>query len=211
MNNIWEVVTVTDLIRIIKENPNKFVILSLVLESTPKELQKFIKKFMKNKSIKFPNMIFLFFKVNKKDLGKFSLLDKDLTQYPLFYHIYDINNIFIKVSSAIKETIIEAFDKGEEYYIQDLEKFNNNTKSINAQNNNTKSNIQINNIIDKNNEHSKKLTQEEEWAKQQEQLVNQQKLIAHIINLQQKGKDYNLEILKDIQQRKKEEEQIKKK
>lgn len=71
MNNIWEVVTVTDLIRIIKENPNKFVILSLVLESTPKDIQGFIKKFIKNKSKKFPNMTFLFFKLNKKDLGKF--------------------------------------------------------------------------------------------------------------------------------------------
>lgn len=221
MNNIWEIVTVTDLIRIIKENPNKFVILSLVLESTPKDLQGFIKKFIKNKSKKFPNMTFLFFKLNKKDLGKFSLLDNDVTQYPLIYHIYDINNIFIKVSSAIKETITEAFNKGEEYYLQDLEKYNNKSLSTSS-----KSNIQVNNIIDKqNNSHDlhdlnkenkkietpKPLSQEEEWEKQQEQMANQQKLIARVINLQQKGKEYNLEILKDIKQRKKEEEQIKKK
>lgn len=42
-------------------------------------------------------------------------------------------------------------------------------------------------------------------------MANQQQLIARVINLQQKGKEYNLEILKDIKQRKKEEEQIKKK
>ena len=56
MNNLWEVVTVTDLIKLIKENPQKFVIVSLVLDSTPKQLQSFIKKFIKDKAIIIDNI-----------------------------------------------------------------------------------------------------------------------------------------------------------
>ena len=219
MNNIWEVVTVTDLIKIIKENSKKFVILSLVLESTPKTLQSFIKKFIKEKSKKFPNMTFLFYKVNKKDMGKFSLLESDNDIYPLIYHIYDVNNIFIKVTSAVKDSIIEAFDKGTEFYLKDLEKYNNksnpNKSSIQVNNiDNKKENIDDNNnvtqVIQENNNVEVQENEKDEWTKQQELMEEQQKMIAKVVNLQQKAKEYNLELLEDIKQRKKEEEKIKK-
>ena len=114
--NIWEVVCVSDLIKILKDSPQQFIILGIVLESTPKSIQVIIKKFLKEKSKHFPNMKFLYFKANQKDLGKISLLDKDETQYPFVYHIYDTSNIFIKVNSANQQTIIDAFNAGEQYY-----------------------------------------------------------------------------------------------
>ena len=42
-------------------------------------------------------------------------------------------------------------------------------------------------------------------------MAEQQKLIEKVITLQNKEKEYNLEILKDLKERKKEEEKIKKK
>jgi hypothetical protein len=61
--NIWEVVCVNDLIKILKDSPQQFIILGIVLESTPKSIQVIIKKFLKEKSKHFPNMKFLYFKV----------------------------------------------------------------------------------------------------------------------------------------------------
>ena len=60
---------------------------------------------------------------------------------------------------------------------------------------------------------SQQLTQlqNDEWAKQQIELESQQKNIEKTITLQQRAKDFNLELLKDIQQRKVEESKIKKK
>ena len=222
MNNIWEVVTVTDLIKIIKENPKKFVVVSLVLSDSlipesnkNNNIQPFIKRHMKDKAKRFPNMTFLFYKVNKKDLGKFSLIDNNLDLYPLVYHIYDINNIFIKVTCAIKDTIIEAFNKGSEYYLKDLEQSINKESVNNSINRDNKSNIEINDFNNQNKQDNNSKPDPDnnlsEWEKQQKIMEEQQKIIARIVNLQQKGKEYNIEILKDIKQRKKEEENIKKK
>jgi len=204
--NIWEVVTINDLIKIIKENPQKFVILALVLNSTPKSLQVYIKKFLKQKAKIFPNMTFLYHKVSPKDLGKISLLDKDINQYPLMYHIYDVNNIFIKITNAVQETIVEAFSKGEEYYKKDLLKLSTPEKA--------KSSITINQVEQvKNNQEDNNNAEQDtsSWDKQQQIMAEQQKLIEKVITLQNKGKEYNLEILKDLKDRKKEEEKIKKK
>jgi len=51
----------------------------------------------------------------------------------------------------------------------------------------------------------------EEWTKQQSELETQQKIIEKIVTLQQRAKDFNLELLKDIQQRKAEEDKIRRK
>lgn len=211
--NIWEVVTINDLIKIIKENPQKFVILALVLNSTPKSLQVYIKKFLKQKAKVFPNMTFLYHKVSSKDLGKISLLDKNINQYPLMYHIYDVNNIFIKITNAVQETIVEAFSKGEEYYKTNLLKLStpektNSSITINKVNKVNKVN---NNQIDNNQEDNNAEQDTSSWDKQQQIMAEQQKLIEKVITLQNKEKEYNLEILKDLKERKKEEERIKKK
>ncbi len=42
--NIWEVVCVSDLIKILKDSPLQFVIVGIVLESSPKAIQTEIKK-----------------------------------------------------------------------------------------------------------------------------------------------------------------------
>ena len=51
----------------------------------------------------------------------------------------------------------------------------------------------------------------EEWKLQQTELESQQKNIEKIITLQQRAKDFNVELLKDIKLRKIEESKIKKK
>lgn len=236
--NIWEVVCVSDLIKILKTSPQQFIIVGIVLDSTPKELQTTIKRFLKSKAKSFPNMKFLFFKANKKDLGKISFLETDETQYPFIYHIFDTSNIFIKVNCANRSTIIEAFKEGEQYYLKDLERFllENNARSVrddkddqmdqydqydqddqvdNDRNKTTKSNKTSQLSKPSNPSNPSQLSQpeinNEEWKLQQTEMESQQKTIEKIITLQQRAKDFNVELLKDIKLRKIEESKIKKK
>ncbi len=217
--NIWEVVCVSDLIKILKDSPLQFVIVGIVLESTPKTIQTEIKRFLKEKAKIFPNMKFLFFRANTKDLGKISLLDKDETQYRYVYHVFDTSNIFIKVNCANKQTIYEAFKAGEKYYIDNLKQYMAE-KNQQEEEQDTQDNIsQVKQVSQKQQkteqieiQPTKNLQiQNEEWAKQQLELESQQKNIEKTITLQQRAKDFNLELLKDIQQRKVEESKIKKK
>ncbi len=217
--NIWEVVCVSDLIKILKDSPLQFVIVGIVLESTPKTIQTEIKRFLKEKAKIFPNMKFLFFRANTKDLGKISLLDKDETQYPYVYHVFDTSNIFIKVNCANKQTIYEAFKAGEKYYIDNLKQYMAE-KNQQEEEQDTQDNISQVKQVSQKQQKTEQIEiqppknlqiQNEEWAKQQLELESQQKNIEKTITLQQRAKDFNLELLKDIQQRKVEESKIKKK
>lgn len=223
--NIWEVLCVSDLIKILKDSPQQFIILGIVLETTAKSNQVIIKKFLKEKSKLFPNMKFLYFKATQKDLGKISLLDKDETKYPFVYHIYDTTNIFIKVHSANQQTLIEAFNEGEQYYKKNLQEYIALKQQVENLNENENEDIDI----ESNKKHTidnKKQTSDnikktktdntpqinmEEWTKQQSELESQQKIIEKIVTFQQRAKDFNLELLKDIQQRKAEEDKIRRK
>ena len=193
MTNIWEVTTISDIVKILKSNPKKFVILGLSLSNAPKTEHKTIKKFLKDKAKLYPNMTFLFFKVESNDLGKISLLDSNVDTYPWIYHVYDYNNIFIKVNNANEETIYKSFEAGEQYYKKDLEEYlDNNSNKTSNQTEDKKTNQSENNTedIDKN-----------AWEQQQ-------MMIEKLLTFQNKAKKYNLELLEDIKQRKKEEEKI---
>jgi hypothetical protein len=183
MTNIWEVTTVGDIVKILKNNPKKFVIVGLSLASAQKEEHKLIKKFLKEKAKLYPNMTFLFYKVEKGDLGKISLLDANVDTYPWVYHVYDYNNIFIKVNNANEETIYKSFEAGEQYYKKDLEESNMNTTP--------------NTVTTETHE-----IDQDAWKEQQ-------LMIEKLLTFQNKAKKYNLELLEDIKQRKKEEEKIK--
>jgi hypothetical protein len=187
MTNIWEVTTVSDIVKILKSNPKKFVIVGLALANAPKTEHKLIKKFLKDKAKIYPNMTFLFFKVESNDLGKISLLDSNVDTYPWIYHVYDYNNIFIKVNNANEQTIYQSFEAGEQYYKKDLEEYLAN------------SNNKMENNIEKNTDE----IDQEAWKQQQ-------MMIEKLLTFQNKAKKYNLELLEDIKQRKKEEEKIRK-
>jgi len=195
MTNIWEVTTVSDIVKILKSKPKKFVILGLSLASAQKSEHKLIKKFLKDKAKLYPNITFLFYKVESNDLGKISLLDSNVDTYPWIYHVYDYNNIFIKVNNANEETIYKSFEAGEQYYKKDLEEFvDNNSNKVPNQTEDNTSNKTVNNTIE---------IDQDAWKQQQ-------MMIEKLLTFQNKAKKYNLELLEDIKQRKKEEQKIRK-
>ena len=93
--NIWEVINLNDLVKILKENEKKFVIVGLCLENSASEIKKSVKKFLKTYSKLYQNITFLYYNVSVKDLGRISLITKNTEEYPFIYHIYDVSNIFV--------------------------------------------------------------------------------------------------------------------
>jgi len=203
--NIWEIVTVNDLVKILKEKEKKFVVVALTLKDTPLEIVKLIKKFLKDYSKKYKNLTFLYYKVNDKDLGRISLLHKDKLEYPFVYHIYDINNIFVSVNRVNKNTLFESMNAVEEYYKKDLENKLYMTE-------NTQNNIEINtgdnnddgdNNINNNNDDDNNILPNDEES--QRKVIEHQRMLNKIISFEERKKSHNIKFLEDIQKRKKEE------
>jgi ribosomal protein L30E len=226
--NIWEIVNVTDLVKILKENEQKFVIVALTLQNTPSDDIKLIKKFLKDYSKKYKNLTFLYFKVNDKDLGRISLLKTDKSEYPFIYHIYDVNNIFVSVNRVNKNTLYESMGAVEEYYKKDLENRYNtqintqvniqkNTKIKQKQNqnnndgdngdnydNNDDDNDNMNNNMNNNiNEDDENMLEND--AETERKVIEHQRLLNRILLFEEKKKKHNIKFLEDIQKRKKEE------
>jgi hypothetical protein len=199
--NIWEIVTLADLIKILKENENRFVIVAITLESTPQNIIKIIKKFLKTYAKIYENLTFLYYRASDKDLGRSSLLIKNPDEYPFVYHVYNTKDIFVSVNRANENTIYEAFTAVEEYYKKDLQSYLINKSNPVPNDDNEKSNIQINqNNMNGNQEI------DEQQAEMDRRTLEHQKLLDRIVLFEEKKKDYNIKFLGDIQKRKKEEQ-----
>lgn len=210
--NIWEIVTLNDLVKILKSSEKKFVIVAITLDSTPKNIIKTLKKFLVHYSEIYKNLTFLYYKADKKDLGRISFLSKNEEEYPFVYHIYDTSEIFVSVNRANGDSIVEAFNAVEEYYKKDLNSYLSEKydKSENVDNTD-KSNITINsNLNDINNVSAEKIKQDEITAEMNRKALQHQKLLKKISVFEKKKELYNTEFLEDIKKRKKDEQNEKK-
>ena len=217
--NIWEIVTVNDLVKILKEHENKFVIVGLTLQDTPVDMIKMVKKFLKDYSKIYKNITFLYLNVLDKDLGRINILKKDKSEYPFVYHIYNTSDIFVSVNRVNKQTLYESMYAVEKYYKKDLENYLSslsNEKSNNVIiNNNLPFNNNLNNDQLNNNKNDEDYNENQEQERQQiNDLQNeetQQKVLEHenllnrIVIFEDKKKIHNLKFLENIQKRKKEE------
>lgn len=176
MNNIWQVTNTKDLIDIMNTCRDKFSIIGLTLKSTPHNQKKIIKQFFREKHIEYPNITFIYYQVNIDDLGKhISLLKKSPDEYPYLYHIYNIDKILVNVSNVNEITILESFNAVKQYYDNDKYKKEVIPKWDNIP-----------------------------LAKSARSLEETDpKLKEKIILLKNKSEEYSINLLKDIQNRKK--------
>ena len=210
--NIWEIVTLNDLVKILKSSEKKFVIVAITLDSTPKNIIKALKKFLVHYSEIYKNLTFLYYKADKKDLGRISFLSKNEDEYPFVYHIYDTSEIFVSVNRANGDSVLEAFNAVEEYYKKDLNSYLSEKSETDKTEKTEKSNITINNNLnDINNVSVEKIKQDEITAEMNRKALQHQKLLEKISVFEKKKELYNTEFLKDIKKRKKDEQHEKKK
>jgi len=209
--NIWEIVTLNDLVKILKSSEKKFVIVAITLDSTPKNIIKELKKFLVHYSEIYKNLTFLYYKADKKDLGRISFLSKNEDEYPFVYHIYDTSEIFVSVNRANGDSILEAFNAVEEYYKKDL------SSNLVEKSETEKSNITINsnfndvnNVNNVNNVSAEKIKQDEITAEMNRKVLQHQKLLEKISIFEKHKELYNTKFLEDIKKRKKDEQNEKK-
>lgn len=196
--NIWEIVNVNDLIKILKKNEKKFVIVAITLDSTPKSTVKILKKFLLHYSKIYHNLTFLYYKADLKDLNKLNLLNKNTDEYPFVYHIYDTTEIFVTINRANEQTIYEAFNAVEKHYKKDL---HDNTMNQDKQ---SESNIKINENI--NDVSAEKIKNDEITAQMNRKVLQHQKLLKKISVLEKHKTQFNDDFLEDIRKRKQEEQ-----
>jgi len=212
--NIWEIVTLNDLVKILKSSEKKFVIAAITLDSTPKNIIKTLKKFLVHYAEIYKNLTFLYYKADKKDLGRISFMSKNEDEYPFVYHIYDTSEIFVSVNRANGDSILEAFNAVEEYYKKDLNSYlseKSETDKTYKTDKTEKSNITINsNLNDTNNVSLEKIKQDDLEAEMNRKALQYQKLLEKISVFDKKKELYNIEFLEDIKKRKKDEQNEKK-
>ena len=97
---------------------NKIVVIGLVLNETEQSIKLMIRKYLKNKSREYPNVVFLYFVARNEDLGKIGdLLTTDTTKYPQLWHIYDVKNLLTKVTAIDDTTLMDkSFDEVHKFY-----------------------------------------------------------------------------------------------
>ena len=204
--NIWEVVNLNDLVKILKENEKKFVIVGLCLENSTTEIKKSVKKFLKTYSKIYQNITFLYYNVSVKDLGRISLITKNIEEYPFIYHIYDVSNIFVSVNRANDNTMYESMNAVEEFYKKDLQNLiSNNNKNNYLKDNytdNNKYNFKDNDNLNDDNLNDDNMNKVEY---DNNKVVEHQQLLDKLVIYEEMRKKHNINFLSDIQQRKKDE------
>ena len=200
IQNIWEVVNLNDLVKILKENEKKFVVIGLCLENNSDDIKKSVKKFLKTYAKIYKNLTFLYYNVQLKDLGRISLITKNVEEYPFIYHVYDVSNIFVSVNRANNQTMYEAMKAVEEYYKKDMVNFIQKQHIINEPNN------ELNN--EPNNEPNNQMNDEMNEEMNRKVLEHQQ-LLEKLVIFEEMKKKHNIEFLSDIQKRKKDEQKKK--
>ena len=121
MSNICQVIDLPQLKSIVSSNMT--VIIGLVCPNTMNKNKVFIKKFLKRKSEKFPQIQFVFIDLTKEQIAntKLAIVSHDYEDYPLIYHIRDGNKILCEVKQADEISAKESFAEIEPYYKKEME------------------------------------------------------------------------------------------
>ena len=69
-NNLLEIIKFDDLLKKLREGENKFIVLAVTLDETQESIKIMLRKFIKEKSKIYPKVTFLYYKLQKNDLGK---------------------------------------------------------------------------------------------------------------------------------------------
>lgn len=103
LKNLWQVINRDDLLYHLRNSEKKFIVLTLVLLDTDESLKGTLRKYIKRKSIEYPNISFVYYSLRKEDFGKIgSLVPNDLSHYPVMYHIYNKTKMLVEVPSIDK-------------------------------------------------------------------------------------------------------------
>jgi hypothetical protein len=128
--NLWSVFNYNGLATLIKSSGGKFFILAIVLKNTNSTIKIKIRKFIKSKSLNYPNMLFIYYEISSIDEEQkitktfsndtFTITEKN---YPLMFHMCNYNNVLININNVSVEYMTKSFDVMKEKYDEDKERW----------------------------------------------------------------------------------------
>jgi hypothetical protein len=214
-NNLWEILEYSDLIRLLHQGKNKFIILTLVDNNTSQSIKTMLKRFIREKSKIYKNATFLFYKVKKCDLGMLPPMIEDDNRYPKMFHLYDVNEILGGVLMIDNEKVLEKhFKENHDEYLKGfIENTNKNDDKINNDSNNEET-------VSSKKETAQKPSQQSPPQQLQSMVVQpivqrknpeleKKKYMEKIELLREKQEIYLVKFFKDCKKRKAEEEKTK--
>lgn len=215
MSNLLQIVNYDDLLHFLREGKNKIIVLALVLVDTEDDIKHMLRKFIKEKSREFPYILFLYYAMQSKDLGRApsTILEKDRTQYPKLCHIYDVDQLLGDVTSIDnRKELDKSFAKLKPKYEQWVT-MQQKSQSNEPEQNTEKSQIQQSQLRDQPQSQPQSQPQNQPQNQPQSEVIDpikeKKKFMEKLLLLKSKGDDYKIEFIKDIQKRKKEEQKNK--
>ena len=221
LQNLYQIMNYEDLIELLTGGTEEFIVLTVVLPKTPDTLKIQLKKYVKSKAKKFPNVTFLYYILKKTDPDKISILGKNPADYPKMCHIYDVTQLLNEITSIdCLEAVDVSFKKTENYYIEDLKyEQEKEAKFIQQTNPNedeeleeiqsTKNGNSNNNDNDNNNNNNNNNTNTN-YNNTPDPTTEKKKHHEKISLFVKKMEEFNIEFLKDCKARKEEEHNNKK-
>lgn len=218
--NLWHIANRDHLLSCLIESKKKFVVLTLVLIDQEDSIKVMLRKYIKEKSKIYKNIIFLYYPLKKDDFGKiWELLPNDIDSYPRIYHLYDVDKMLGEVwNLKDKSKLADSdylFKKFHNYYINfDPTQNNNqnNQESSNEKINEETNETEKNNYENQQNQPNQQIQPNQYTEPKQNKLdivTERKKLIDKIQLIQQCAEEFKTSFIKDIQKRKEKEKKIK--
>jgi hypothetical protein len=210
--NLAEINYVGGILKLLQNNPSRFAILAITFESTPDNMKIYMRRWLKQKSKEFPNIMFAYFCADKNDVktSNLDLISKDIGGYPYVYHIVDTKKILVKVENVDVESINSSFDTVKHYYIKDLQEHKDDEISDNECDNSeyTKksSTVIVNNEIDGLNKMDTNKPVVFEQKQPVDKKLEQVKLLEKMQIMDIHSKKFMEKFTKDLKKRKKSKE-----
>jgi hypothetical protein len=216
MGNIWELNQIVDLVQILKETKDKYIIIGLTKKDISVKVINSIKRFFKEKAQKHNNMIFLYYKVSgKENLARISKLFNITTeQFPIVYYTFGSD-----ILSCVSNTDIGGLKKSFKQLLDYIEKQNEQipekeTKQDTANENNegTQKNDknEKNENIENVDEEPKRIEKPEriitEEKKEELQKIEEKKLTEKFDLFQEKCAEFEQNFIQEMALRRKKEE-----
>jgi hypothetical protein len=220
--NIWQPGNFDDLIYFLRNGANKFIVLTEVLVNDNDNIKHMLRKFIKQKSLLYPNVMFLYYAVRNEDLKKkLNIIEKDVSKYPKMFHIYNGKEVFMEISCIDSEDILhKLWGDAEKQFLYE----SNNIKNSDVES--KKSSIVVNNTSNEDNFFDEDQNEHGENNnvpninividnnQQTQQFINpvteSKKNMEKILLLRYHADDFNKTFIKDCLQRKKEESKMSK-
>lgn len=153
LSNIMEVTNLQDLKKLLETNLT--VVLGLTTKHTSHSLKIIIRRFLKRKAEKFPLIVFIYMEVSDANRQTLNILQGDIDDYPMVYHIRAANKILCTVKSADETKIYESFANIEQNYIDEMNYIQQNKNDDNNDDNSENEENNENDNEDNNQENIK--------------------------------------------------------